>query len=73
MKSTFLLIISLLTVSPFVSAQKLLQAVEAKNYEQVELYLKKGEKVNKPTKEGHFPLWNAVWNHDCGVFYPASP
>ncbi len=46
------------------SAQKLIEAVEAQNYEQVEAYLKGGEKVNKPNKDGQFPLWNAVWNRD---------
>lgn len=39
-------------------------AVEAKDYEQVQLYLQEGENVNKPNKKGQFPLWNAVWNGD---------
>jgi ankyrin repeat protein len=64
MKTTLIVTLFLLTISPFVSAQKLVEAVEAKNYEQVEQYLKNGEKVNKPNKKGHFPLWDAVWNSD---------
>jgi ankyrin repeat protein len=46
------------------SAQKLIEVTEAKNYEAVEQYIKDGEKVNKPNKQGQFPLWVAVWNQD---------
>ena len=65
MKKILFVILFLVSTSQFVSAQKLIEAVEAKNYEQVEQYLKNGEKVNKPNKTGHFPLWNAVWNNDA--------
>ena len=64
MKTTFYILIMLLTFSPFLSAQKLLDAVEAKNYQEVEQLISSGEKVNKPDKEGQFALWKAVWNQD---------
>lgn len=53
-----------ISTSLFLTAQKLIDAVEAKDYKAVEEYIKGGEKVNKPNKKGHFPLWNAVWNQD---------
>ena len=64
MKMTISILLFLLTASPFLSAQKLIEAVEAKNYEAVKQYIKEGEKINEPTKDGQFALWAAVWNHD---------
>lgn len=64
MKKIFFLVLTLLTISPFISAQKLLEAVQAKDYAQVEQYLKNGEKVNTINTQGNFALWNAVWNQD---------
>jgi len=61
---TFYILILFVCFTQLLSAQKLLEAVEAKNYKDVERYIKDGEKVNKPNKEGMFPLWNAVWNQD---------
>lgn len=66
MKQQFFILFILLTTSTFVSAQKLLEAVEAKDYAAVEQYLKDGEKVNK-VKNGQFPLWQAVWKNDTAM------
>lgn len=65
MKKILTLSIALFFMSPFVKAQKLLDAVASKNYEAVKKYIKDGENVNKANKRGQFPLWNAVWNEDA--------
>jgi ankyrin repeat protein len=64
MKRTIHLLLLLLVASPFLSAQNLIDAVEAKDYKAVKEYIDKGGKINKPNKEGQFALWAAVWNHD---------
>lgn len=64
MKKTLCLLAVLLVASPVLFAQKLLEAVESKNYTLVEQYIKEGEKVNKANKKGQFPLWIATWNND---------
>lgn len=64
MSKPFCTLLLLLAFSCSLSAQKLLEAIEAKNYEAAEQYIKDGEKVNKPNKQGQFPLWAAVWNQD---------
>jgi hypothetical protein len=47
MKKKISILIILINISLFVSAQKLLDAIEAKDYALVEQYIKDGEKVNK--------------------------
>jgi ankyrin repeat protein len=56
--------LTLALISQLVHAQKLLEAVDASDYAQVEQLIKDGEKVNKPNKQGQFALWNAAWTHD---------
>jgi ankyrin repeat protein len=65
MKKTLCILAILLVISPVLFAQKLLEAVESKNYTLVEQYIKEGENVNKPNKKGQFPLWVATWNSDA--------
>lgn len=64
MKRTIYVLLFMFTFFPFLSAQKLIDAVESKDYEAVKKYIDKGEKVNKASKDGQFALWTAVWNHD---------
>ena len=64
MKKALSLFTLLLLAVSTLTAQKLLQAVEAKNYGAAEKALKEGENVNTPTAEGQFPLWNAIWLGD---------
>jgi ankyrin repeat protein len=64
MSKLFCPAVLLLLFSQSLSAQSLIEATEAKNYQAVEQYIKDGEKVNKPNKKGQFPLWVAVWNQD---------
>jgi len=64
MKKTFSVLAIVLLLTPALHAQKLLAAVEAKNYADVEQAIKVGENVNTPRGDGQFPLWNAIWNHD---------
>jgi uncharacterized protein len=64
MKKSFYILIVLLNISSFISAQTLVDAVHARNYDAVTQYIKDGQKVNKAIKTGHFPLWSAIWNHD---------
>ena len=64
MKKIVFVLTLLLPISNLLLAQKLLEAVEAKNYAAAEHCIKAGEKVNKTDKEGQFPLWKAVWNND---------
>jgi ankyrin repeat protein len=65
MKKTIFLSFLILTFHSFVSAQKLLEAVDAKDYKTVETSIKKGEDVNAANEKGMFPLWLAVWNGDA--------
>lgn len=64
MKKTLWFLAMLLMASPALFAQKLLEAVDSKNYTLVEQYIKEGENVNKANKKGQFPLWVATWNND---------
>src|SRR5690349_16178177 len=64
MKRTIYVLLLMLALTPLLPAQKLIDAVESKDYEAVKKYIDNGEKVNKPNKEGQFALWAAVWNHD---------
>lgn len=65
MKKNFAILSLLLAIASMVSAQKLLQAVEAKDYKSTEQAIKAGEDVNAPNQEGQFPLWNATWHGDA--------
>jgi hypothetical protein len=56
MKKTLPLFALLLMFSTIISAQKLLEAVEAKNHKAAEQYIKEGENLNTPNAEGQFPL-----------------
>ena len=64
MKQKISILLVLLTYSLCLSAQKLIEAVDAKDYTTVEECLKNGDKVNKTNKKNSFPLWIAVWNND---------
>jgi uncharacterized protein len=64
MKKIFYTLVLLVSFFPFASAQKFLEAVEAKDYAAVEQFIKDGEKVTKTNKEGQFALWIALWNKD---------
>jgi ankyrin repeat protein len=64
MKQALLAFAFQLLLTPLLFSQKLIEAVEAKNYDQVQQHLKNGENVNKTNDQGQFPLWNAVWNED---------
>jgi ankyrin repeat protein len=47
------------------SAQNLLNAVEAKDYKMAGQAIRAGEDVNEKNDKGMFPLWSAVWNGDA--------
>ena len=64
MKKALLALTFQLLLTPLLFSQRLIEAVEAKNYEGVQQHLKNGEDVNKTNDKGQFPLWNAVWNED---------
>jgi ankyrin repeat protein len=63
-KKLFFTLFLLLTISPFLFAQNIIDAIEAKNYKAVEQFVKEGKNVNAPIENGQFPLWNAIWNND---------
>ncbi|GAO42024.1 hypothetical protein FPE01S_01_10370 [Flavihumibacter petaseus NBRC 106054] len=48
-----------------VSAQTLVDAVEARDYALMEKMLVNGADPNGYDSKGQFPLWNAVWNDDA--------
>jgi ankyrin repeat protein len=54
----------LVAFSTSANAQNIIDAVENKDYEAVDRLLKAGVDVNVTNQEGHFPLWDAVWNGD---------
>lgn len=64
MKKILLSCVLVFSLFTTLSAQDLMTAIESKNYEQVERLLQTGSKVNKPNREGQYPLWHAVWNND---------
>ena len=47
--------------------QKIIDAIRAKNYEEVKILLEKGTKPNKYGKKGLFPLWVACAENDTAI------
>lgn len=60
-------VLFLLVFAQVLMGQKLYEAVEARDYDKVKDLLEKGEKVNKHSKNGLFPLWRAAADNDTAM------
>ena len=64
-------ILSSLTLAIIIShslfSQTILEAIDAKDYERTEQFIKEGIRINKTDKKGQFPLWRAMWAGDAKI------